>query len=333
MKNTSLTKAKNSALTIYITESVTIGPDDILGDESEVERVLRNLANYSMRSRGSYAANTDKANRNNLRYFKQWCDKHNHAILPTSPNLLTKFIDSVTPIAAQSSINGYVTTIRKINRESGFPDPYLENSSVTLALKRMRRKKAEQGEYTKQAKPMLKDNLDDIIADQDDSLVGTRNKALLSVAYRTGLRVSEVVRIKVEHVDFFEQTLLIPYTKVNISGEPEIAFLDKKTLNFIRDWQLKADIESGFLFRAILKKTLYDQMSTKSVWRLYRKYGFSTHSTRVGGCQDMLASNLSTSAIMQSFRWKSTAMISRYAKNTQAVRSGSAQLAQIQGDD
>ena len=58
--------------------------------------------------------------------------------------------------------------------------------------------------------------------------------------------------------------------------------------------------------------------------------GISGHSTRVGAAQDMVASGIEMPAILQSGRWKTTAMVNRYAEHLVARRSGAAQLARLQ---
>ena len=57
----------------------------------------------------------------------------------------------------------------------------------------------------------------------------------------------------------------------------------------------------------------------------------SGHSARVGAAQDMVGAGIELPAILQTGRWKTTAMENRYGERLLARRSGAARLARLQG--
>lgn len=85
-------------------------------------------------------------------------------------------------------------------------------------------------------------------------LAGLRDAALLSLAYDTGLRVSEQVRVECEHIAPAEDgsaVLTIPGSKTDQEGQGAYAWLSADTLRRVQAWQDAAGILSGPLFRRI----------------------------------------------------------------------------------
>lgn len=85
-------------------------------------------------------------------------------------------------------------------------------------------------------------------------LVGLRDAALLSLAYDSGLRVAEQVRVDCEHIALASDAsavLTIPGSKTDQEGQGAYAWLSPDTLRRVRAWQDAAGIESGPLFRRI----------------------------------------------------------------------------------
>jgi hypothetical protein len=59
----------------------------------------------------------------------------------------------------------------------------------------------------------------------------------------------------------------------------------------------------------------------------------SVDSIRIGATQDLLALNIDLASVMQSGRWKSTAMPVRYGEHVPAARGGLPRAARMQGRD
>lgn len=86
------------------------------------------------------------------------------------------------------------------------------------------------------------------------TLPGLRDAALLSLAYDTGLRVSELIRVQAEHIEPGEDgaaILTVPMSKTDQEGQGAYAWLSPDTVRRVRAWLAGAGTVSGPLFRRI----------------------------------------------------------------------------------
>lgn len=189
-----------------------------------------------------------------------------------------------------------------------------------------------------------------------------RNIAMLRLAYDTGLRRAELVRVEVEHIEGPEidgaGRLFVPLTKTDQEGEGAYAYLSPPTMRAIAQWQKVGKLRSGPLFCRItthfdgtIDRICMDALHPNSVGQIYKRLvrtayargllgeigenelerivaSISSHSIRVGVAQDNFAAGEDLGSIMQAYRWKDPRTVMRYGEKL-AVRSGaSARMAQ-----
>lgn len=186
--------------------------------------------------------------------------------LPATPETVADYLDARAGQGAKpASLGRYKASIAKIHELLDIKDP-TQAELVKLRLRAIRR---EKGSTQAQARPLRfkgpvrnveRDaprglNVRGLLEACADDLPGLRDRALLSVAYDTGLRASELVAVEVEHIvdaiDPEARLLTISRSKSDQEGKGATAFLSPRSVRAIAAWTAAADIEEGPLFRRV----------------------------------------------------------------------------------
>lgn len=207
-----------------------------------------------------------RALRTDLEAFDLWCRRHQRIAVPATPELVADYLDARSRAGAKpASLARYKASIAKLHQLLDLKDP-TQTELVKLRLRAIRR---EKGTAQTQARPLrFKGPVRDVARDQPrginvralleacaDDLPGLRNRALLSTAYDTGLRASELVAAEFEHIlealDPEARLLAIARSKGDPEGEGATAFLSPRSVRAIAAWTVAAGITSGPLFRRV----------------------------------------------------------------------------------
>ncbi|MBR0472863.1 MAG: tyrosine-type recombinase/integrase [Methanosphaera sp.] len=159
-----------------------------------------------------------------------------------------------------------------------------------------------------------KDDKYDPERDNPQNISRLRNKLILTLLYSTGLRVSELIKLKINTIDPEERTI-----RVRGKGEKDrIVIFDDTTLELIKEYLIKRGVENEYLFVNQKNHTLtprYIQYMIKEYAQaagIERKvtphvlrHSFATHLLKNGvdirAIQQLLGhSNLSTTQIYTS---------------------------------
>ncbi len=247
-----------------------------------------------------------RALKSDLEAFDLWCRRTNRIALPATPEVVADYLDARAGQGAKpASLGRYRASIAKIHQLLDLKDP-TQAELVKLRLRAVRR---EKGTAQAQARPLrFKGPVRDVAVDAPrglnvralleacaDDLPGLRDRALLSVAYDTGLRASELVAIAVEHIldaiDPEARLLAIPRSKGDQDGEGATAFLSPRSVRAIAAWQKAAGIVVGPLFRrvqvrrykarAAVKPRRIETISGREAWDLRKLMGRPAVPARV----------------------------------------------------
>ena len=217
------------------------------------------------------APNAVRALQSDLRAFGAWCRTQGVASLPAGGGIIAAYLEARSiDGAAPASLARYKASIARLHLLLGLGDPTRE-PVVTLKLRAIRR---QRGVIQKQARPLrfkgaVRDvhgdaprglSLAALLASCSDTLVGHRDRALLSVAYDTGLRAAELVAADVEDmqpaIDPDAGLLRIQRSKSDQAGEGATAYLSPRSMRAIDAWRGAAGIEAGPLFRRVYVRAL-----------------------------------------------------------------------------
>lgn len=188
-------------------------------------------------------ANTWRAYQKNWKDFEAWCESTGRTPLPATSETVIEYVthlcytrvpmqpDGVTPMQGQvglspSSINRARSAIVKIHRIAGVQPPDMK---VALqAIKGYETKLAENRDKRarpRQATAATLESLRRLTDVQDENeLIGIRDRAMLLLAYSTATRVSELVSLNIEDVTVAPDGLLVSVyrSKTHRHDEPAI---------------------------------------------------------------------------------------------------------------
>jgi len=298
-------------------------------DNDTLEQLAR------IREQGT-AKNTRKALESDIRYFAAWLyldrglilmshkrpsgheQKDNRQYLPVPAEALIKFtanhLEGLPPkideqlvrwgIKAErgthkpTTVERRIASLSSLHQVHGFT--YSENPCNHPQV-RGTIKLARKGISKKKARPILKDMLDKIVGNCDESIAGIRDKAIILCAYMSGgRRRSEIVAARVEDLerrgDDFE--LSIPRSKTDQEGKGFYVPISGRAAIALKEWLkiLKEhEITYGPVFRNISRhgaigESLTDSGFADILMRHIKNAGldkdelkeFSAHSLRSG---------------------------------------------------
>lgn len=146
---------------------------------------------------GTYAESTVRAYYADMRDLIHFCEKRGTIGLPITGEDLCIYIAHLTKSGRTSAsirrVMAGVATIHKLNR---FEDP-TKDPDVLLEMRRMHRKL---GRYSKQALGITSDILEKMMQASEAGNRGSRDRALLLLAYDSLCRRSELVELRVEDI-------------------------------------------------------------------------------------------------------------------------------------
>ena len=292
-------------------------------------------------ARGALSANTERAVRSDLAIYCAWCAERAVPALPASAETIAAFIDAMAKGRAPATVRRYVASIAAAHRAAGAKET-AGSEPVRRALARMHRRKGRRQEQAKGVTWALRERL---LEATGERLVDARNRALLAVAYDTLLRRAELVAVQV--ADIVEEidgaaTVLVHRSKADPEGRGAQLYLARDSMALVREWLERSGIGKRRVFRSLSRGIIGEGLGAGEVSRIFKRMArradlpaevveqISGHSTRVGATQDMVAGGITMGAILNAGRWKTTAMVNRYAERLLARRSGAAQLARLQ---
>jgi site-specific recombinase XerD len=281
---------------------------------------------------GAYAPSTIRAYRSNFEAFIKYCDENNVTALPAEPEIVAQYIRKLSDgHLKSSSIKIAVASIAALHNLNSLKDP-TQTSDVKIEMRRMYR---ALGRYAKQAYGINKILLDKMINSTENSLRGSRDKAILLVAYDSLCRRSELVSLEFEDlaIDSNDGSLKLKLrkSKTDPHGIGKNLYLSNEAQDALKEWIIKSKISSGKIFRAITAtEKIKESLNSSHIGRIFKKYALiakvefkvikniSSHSMRVGSSQDLMLSGATLPIIMCRGRWSKIETVMRYVQFAEA---------------
>ena len=283
------------------------------------------------------AENTKKAYIKGWDCFLDYCKIHQLESLPASVETVSKFLMHKASHLSMGSLELYLSAINKMHVINGHVsfNGYLEVRNVMRGLAR------HNYQPSRKVKALLNTDLEKILHIIPNTIIGYRDKAVLSLGFAAALRRSEICALSYEDVEFIEtnrhQMLLnIQRSKTDQLGVGyKIGIMDGnniKPVSHLKRWLEVSNIQSGCLFRSLnrgggIKDT---PLHHSDMPRLIKHYGsligldakdYAGHSLRSGFITSATIYGARLDKIMEISRHKSTDMVMSYIRDNDRFNS------------
>ena len=292
-----------------------------------------------------YARGTREIYDGAWRTFCRWLEARGVPTeMPVSPELVAFFAVECSDGYALASVENSLKGIAYMHRGGGYPPPTNDVivRDVVAGLRRI--KDVRQ----KQARPLYAADIDKIIRTACNPRPSSRKgqsengyekgyvaerrgriEIATVLAMRDGLlRVSEARDLRWKDVSWSDDgsgTVCIRHAKGDQKGEGAVQWLSPRTMRALEAIKPKDAQETDRVFGTKHRQTIYDRIHRAAIAAGLGD-GYSGHSPRVGMIYDMVAADVSSTAITQAARWKNPAMLVRYTRYLETARGAVAQL-------
>lgn len=273
----------------------------------------------------STSDNTRKTYRSALRQFEKWGGR-----LPCQPDDLVRYLLARAETINPRTLDLHLTAISQWHLYQGMTDP----TRTLLVSKTMEGIRRRHGRPPQKAKALRLEHLVQMLQhlrSQPESLMCTRNQALLLVAFLGAFRRSELVGIQVEDLAFEPEGFLIrlPRSKTDQTGSGLIRALPRGPelccpVAALKAWLAAANINTGPVFRGInrwgqLQPRALNPAAVNDILKsLGSACGFdfvpelSSHSFRRGMSTSAARENVPFEQIRKQGGWKNDATVRQY---------------------
>jgi site-specific recombinase XerD len=287
------------------------------------------------------AKNTKRGYKADWNHFEKWCLNNNHTPMPATPETIAIYLKDMRKDGyidkkgnhqdyKASAFQRRLAAINQIHQAVGYENSPTHDYLVRNTMKGIRRKI---GTNQRKKAPAEIDVIRKMMATQDEeTLLGIRNRALLIIGFSGAFRRSELVAINIEDIEFTRDgvKIFIPKSKTDQEGEGYKIGLPYGSnpatcpVRSLQDWLHASDINSGPLFRRIDRHSkIHGRLTVQSVRLVVRnaadKAGFDPnqfagHSLRSGFITTSYLAGKTERAIMKQSRHESIKVMRSYIR-------------------
>lgn len=288
------------------------------------------------------AAATRRAYRSDWRQFQGWCFGLKINSLPAAPSTVAAYLSHLADNGrSASTIARRLAAISYAHRLKGLDSP-AGSEPVRAVLRGIRR---TIGTAVNRKAPATARAIEAMLAEIDDSLIGTRDRAILLIGFAAALRRSELVDLKVNDLEFTAEGLLVHLrrSKTDQEGQGQSIAVPAgarlRPVEALQAWLAVSQICEGAVFRPIGRggRIGAAALTDRSVANIVKARAlaagldpkiFSGHSLRAGFVTSALEHGADLFKVMDVTRHRRVETLKGYDRRARAFRdhAGSAFL-------
>jgi len=274
--------------------------------------------------RQSLSENTRRAYLSDLEHFEAW-----DGSIPTTAERLAAYLAEHAGQLSVATLIRRLSAIAHAHEARGFPSP----ARAELVKATMRGIKRRWGCASDQAKPLLRDDLFQMLDGIASGVKDVRDRALLLLGFATACRRSEIIGLDISDVEHVRPGIIINLRRSKTDQEGQgrkIGVPHGRTkfcpVSALEHWLEISGIQSGAIFRPVDRhgrvassRLSGDAVSTIVKERVeaagYDPAGFSGHSLRAGFATSASQAGVSSLKIRQQTGHSSDAMLQKYVRD------------------
>jgi len=271
----------------------------------------------------SLSEGTKRGYQHDIAQFEAW-----GGTIPASPETVAAYLADLSSTHKTATIVRRVTALSKAHEAIGTSNP--TKSEIVRAT--MRGIKRTIGTASREAKPVLREDLFQMLECMGDSTKEKRDKAILLLGFAGAFRRSELIGLDVADIEHVRQGIIVTLrrSKTDQTGagyKLGIPFGRSRwcPVKHLADWLDHAKIEAGPIFRGINRHGhVADQrLSGEAVSIIVKERAeaagfdpnaYSGHSLRAGLATSAVIAGVSTLSIRRTTRHASDQMLARYVR-------------------
>ncbi|WP_436637648.1 site-specific integrase [Microbaculum sp. FT89] len=274
--------------------------------------------------RDSLAANTRRAYLSDLAHFEAW-----GGTIPAPDTMVADYLAQHCEALSVATLSRRLASIAKAHCARGLPSP-TKSELVKATLRGIKRQK---GTAQKEAKPLLRDDLFQVLAAMGNDAKSIRDRVLLLIGFAGGFRRSELVGLDVEDIEHVRQGIVVTLrrSKTDQLGQGRKIGIPLGRMRWcpvtaLDEWLTRCGIETGPIFQRINRHghIQMDRLSGEAVALVIRERlkaagfdptGYSGHSLRAGFATSAAQAGVSSWKIRAQTGHASDAMLARYIRD------------------
>jgi integrase len=281
----------------------------------------------------SLSEGTKRGYRKDIAHFEAWGGS-----IPASPETIAAYLADLSATYKTATIVRCVTALSKAHEATSAANP--TKSEIVRAT--MRGIKRTLGTAHKEAKPVLREDLFQMLERMGNSPKDIRDKALLLLGFAGAFRRSEVTGLNVTDIEHVRQGIVVTLRRsktdqIGAGRKIGIPFGRSRwcPVKHLTEWLHHSKIETGPLFRGVNRHGHVAEqcLSGEAVCIIVKQRaqaagfdpgGYSGHSLRAGLATSAAMAGASAWKIRQQTGHASDAMLSRYIRDGDMFASNAA---------
>ena len=295
----------------------------------------------------SRAENTKRAYKTDWADFTTWCEARALTSLPAQPVTVGNYLSDLAkgdpaagrPPRAVATLQRRLAAISQAHKLAGHPSPS-KDEWVRTVMKGIRR---QLGTAQHRVAPAVTDVLRQWVRHLPDSLLGTRDRALLLLGFAGAFRRSELAGLDVGDVRFVPEGLLITLRRSKtdqegegiVKGIPFGDWAETCPVRALKAWLKAPGLKEGPLFRPLNRhgKIKPKRMNAGDIATVIKRTAaaagfeaeeFSGHSLRAGLVTSAIAAGVDDRTAMKQTGHRDRRTFDRYVRDSTKFRDNAA---------